>query len=326
MRPHFYAIINQHAGNHRGREIWHRIQDYIIDVDIRLSVLISSYPGAPRDFAYDLATNIPDKKSNIVILAFGGDGTLHEVLNGLINAKRKYPLPLAYLAAGSGNDFARGAKLESARHWKENLQELLKVDHSNNLNIGVYKLNKDPNKHYFMNSFGIGFDGTVVNASNKSKYKKGFNYVGLGAISYLISAIATVFKAKSYSAELKENNLQKKFPRAFLMAVTNHPYFGGGIKIAPDEKIEKHDLKLVVFQKNNLIQLIGNLLTIVFGSFQYKMKSVYSNTLKDDFSLNVDSKQLAQIDGQVLNEDYFRLNFSRTTYPFWLPDKNLKND
>ncbi len=133
-----------------------------------------------------------------------------------------------------------------------------------------------------------------------------------------------VFQAKSYSAEFEGNNLQKKFPNTFLMTVTNHPYFGGGIKIAPDEKIEMHDLKLVVFQKNNLIQLIGNLLTIVFGSFQYKMKSVYNKTLKDDFSLNVDSKQLAQIDGQVLNEDYYKLNFSRTTYPFWIPTKSEK--
>lgn len=324
MRPHFYAIINQHAGNYRGREIWHKIQDYIIGLDIRLSVLISSYPGAPRDYAYDLASDLPDKKSNIVILAFGGDGTLHEVLNGLLDAKRKHPLPLAYIAAGSGNDFARGAKLESARHWKKNLQELLKVDHSNNLNIGVYQLNNNPKKHYFMNSFGIGFDGAVVNASNKSKFKKRFNYVGFGAVSYLISAIAMVFQAKSYSAEFEGNNLQKKFPNAFLITVTNHPYFGGGIKIAPDEKIEMCNLKLVVFQKNNLIQLIGNLLTIVFGSFQYKMKSVYNKTLKDDFSLNVDSKQLAQIDGQVLNENSFQLNFSRTTYPFWIPTKSEK--
>ncbi|MDN6899433.1 YegS/Rv2252/BmrU family lipid kinase [Oenococcus sicerae] len=320
MKPHFYAIVNQHAGNYRGRQIWHKIQDHLIGSDIRLSVLISTYAGAPRDFAYDLAANLPDKPSNIVILAFGGDGTLHEVLNGLLDADRKYPLPLAYLPAGSGNDFARGAKMRPAGRWQAGLEDLLQVNKSSQVNIAAYQLHGETNKHYFMNSFGIGFDGTAVQEANRSKHKKFFNHLGLGAITYLVAALISVFKTRSFPAQIQTDHFNKKFSNAFLLTVTNQPYFGGGLKIAPDASITEPNLKLVLFRRKNLFQVFANLLTVILGNCHYKLKSVYHTTMTNDFDLIVNSRQTAQVDGQSMILDCFHVKISHISYPFWLPE------
>lgn len=324
MQAHFYAIVNQHAGNYRGYKIWQQIQADMISMDIRLSVMLSSYPGAPEDLAYDLASSLPDEASDVVVLAFGGDGTLHEVLNGLIAAKRHFPLPLAYLPAGSGNDFARGAGLKSAGQWKQGLQDLLAIDHSRLINIGSYQLQRDQAKRFFMNSFGIGFDGSVLKRANRSTYKNLLNYVGLGALSYLISAVLTIFTSKAFAAEIQGPELKRRYPKAYLMIVTNHPYFGGGIKIAPDAKLNEDNLKFVLFQRHQLLQIIIDMLAILFGGFQYRMKAVDNALLTQDFQIIVNSRQTAQVDGKAIDRANYQVRFSRSSYPFWLPEAKKK--
>ncbi|MFT8813093.1 diacylglycerol/lipid kinase family protein [Oenococcus sp.] len=320
MRAHFYAIVNQHAGNYRGYKIWQQIQEHMIGMNVRLSVLLSAYPGAPEDLAYDLASSLPDKESDVVVLAFGGDGTLHEVLNGLIEAKRQYPLPLAYIPTGSGNDFARGAGLKSASHWKQGLSDLLRTTHSQPINIGSYQLQDNQPKRFFMNSFGIGFDGSVLKRANQSSYKNLLNHIGLGAISYLIAAVFTIFKTKGFPAKIQGLDLTKSYAKAYLMIVTNHPYFGGGIKVAPDAKLHENNLKFVLFQRHHLFQIIIDMLAIIFGGFQYHMKAVDNALLTHDFTIEVNSRQTAQVDGKSIDQENYQVHFSRSSYPFWLPE------
>lgn len=87
-------------------------------------------------------------------------------------------LPLAYFPAGTGNDFARAAKLETdslklIRHLKNN-PTVTKVD------CGKYHDLINGEIRYFVNNLGIGFDAYVVNKTNHSKLKTKFNKINIG--------------------------------------------------------------------------------------------------------------------------------------------------
>ena len=116
-----------------------------------------------------------------VVMVVGGDGTLHETLNGLIKANSS--LPLAYIPAGSGNDFARGYGL--SQDPMTALQQALDAQHPTPINVGHYYDAIKQEEGYFLNNLGVGFDAAIVSQANASSAKKRLNRWHLGNLSYL---------------------------------------------------------------------------------------------------------------------------------------------
>ncbi|WP_241870632.1 acylglycerol kinase family protein [Leuconostoc lactis] len=118
--PNFYVIHNPQAGNQAHGDIISQIK--------QLRPIArwydTQYAGHAVKLAKNIASTVTDPEA--VVLAIGGDGTLNEVLNGLIQAQRPHPIPLAYIPLGSGNDFARAAHLgtasEALHHLKQTTQ------------------------------------------------------------------------------------------------------------------------------------------------------------------------------------------------------------
>jgi diacylglycerol kinase family enzyme len=102
MKYHF--IVNENARSGKGKRIWDEIKDKVAKMNIDWQVHFTRYRG----HGVKMVQEITLAEEECTIIAIGGDGTVNEVVNGIVNFEH---VTLAYIPAGSGNDFARGLKL-----------------------------------------------------------------------------------------------------------------------------------------------------------------------------------------------------------------------
>ncbi|MBL4936671.1 diacylglycerol kinase family lipid kinase [Clostridium sp. YIM B02515] len=157
------------------------------------------------------------------IYSVGGDGTLNEVLNGMVNTNSS----LAVIPSGSGNDFIKSIYNYSKKEKIEDIFLKMIDGKEKYIDLGIV------NNRYFLNIASAGFDAEV--AYNAIKLKK-MPFIG-GKLAYILGIIITVFKYKSPDLQIIIDN--RKFNmKALLVAVANGRYYGGGINVTPEAKID----------------------------------------------------------------------------------------
>jgi diacylglycerol kinase (ATP) len=164
-----------------------------------------------------------------LIIAAGGDGTLNQVLNGMMRANSKYALPvLGLLPLGSGNDFARTIGLSANT---ESLAVIFENYAPQKVDIGKVTLQKNSKEvvHYFINIVDAGMGPAVVKRINEGDQLLGASF------AYFSSIIINFFTYKSIDISIKTDtwNWNGKI-RTF--AIANGKYFGNGLCVAPDAK------------------------------------------------------------------------------------------
>ncbi|MGM0878824.1 MAG: diacylglycerol/lipid kinase family protein [Bacillota bacterium] len=215
-------IVNKVSGNGRALKIWYQIEKKLQEKNVYYCVHFTQKPK----HATLLVQELISKEKVTVIVAVGGDGTIHEVINGLVGTNT----PLGVIPAGSGNDFSRGLGIP-LKHDKA-LERILSGK-PKIIDIGFV------NSTYFCTVAGIGFDGEVAHVTNASIYKKLLNLIRMGHISYIISAIKVLFQYKPMDISIMIDKKLYKFQKVWLIAVANLPFYGGGLVICP--KAESND-------------------------------------------------------------------------------------
>ncbi|MGL4570245.1 MAG: diacylglycerol/lipid kinase family protein [Clostridium sp.] len=219
-------------------------------------------------------------KEDCRVYSIGGDGTLNEVLNGVIGSNSS----LAVIPAGSGNDFAR--TLYEGYKYDNILKELVNGDEKT---IDIAKLND----RYYLNISSIGFDASVVYNAREYKKKKFIS----GNMAYTISLIKTLFTFKPMEFTFELNGKVVK-DYMYLITAANGKYYGGGIKIAPNAKIDDGLLEIYAIKKPKLHRLIRFLPKVVQGkdiSGVEEIKHIRCNKLS--VKSEVDTK--VNLDGEI---------------------------
>lgn len=219
MRFLYAFIVNKVSGNGRALKIWTQIEKILQEKNVLYCVRFTEKPK----HATSLVQEVISKEKVAAIVAVGGDGTIHEVVNGLIGTN----IPLGIIPAGSGNDFARGLGIpfKHDQALERILQGKPKI-----IDIGY------ANSASFCTVAGIGFDGEVAQAANISIYKKWLNFAHMGHISYIISALKVFFRYKPAEISLIVDKKPYKLSKVWLIAAANLPYYGGGLAICPKAK------------------------------------------------------------------------------------------
>lgn len=308
--PKFYVIHNPKAGNQAHGDIISQIKQ--LNTIVRWTD--TEYMSHARYLAKALAKTITDPEA--VILAVGGDGTLNEVLNGLMQANRSHPLPLAYIPTGSGNDFARAAHLGQAIDALQHLQTITK---SQLLNVG--QMTDDglyQSTRYFINNLGIGFDAAVVERTNLSPWKKRLNRWGLGHLSYLATTLGAFFRQNDFQMTLMNGETYRQIPSAFLVTITNQPFFGGGIALLPEANLKDEGLDLIIADKLSLFQFLKLFIALRKDGSHLTSPHITRISLQRGAQLHIRDMQPAQIDGETLCKSTFSLTIDYQMYPFWL--------
>lgn len=184
-----------------------------------------------KDDAFLFASTCVEKGYEL-ILAAGGDGTLNQVLNGIIRDRERVDnLPvLGVIPLGSGNDFARALKI--SRNAKE-IFERVQSFQTKKLDVGKVHFTDNNGKNnysFFINVADAGMGPEVVNRMNRNR-SFGSN------IAYYKAILATFFTYTPPMVKIKTPEWEWT-NKLRTVAIGNAKFYGHGLCIAPDAIID----------------------------------------------------------------------------------------
>lgn len=209
----------------------------------KFSKIISDYGYEEEHFFTDRrghAIEIVSKVKGDVILVAGGDGTLNEVVNGVI--KYNVPLPIAPIFGGTGCDVARSLGVKSDP--EERFREILSMDAKK---VNPVKLITDERERYFVGVSDIGFGAMVA-----------YRFDGLrrfGRLGYALGVMNSLYEIKPLKVSMRVDGHPYK-GEVILVAFAHSPFFGGGMKISPNSNITERKAKVIVVEYVNKMKFL----------------------------------------------------------------------
>ncbi len=261
-----YFIVNPMAGNGGSMKVWEQAEGMLKSDVVPYKVFFTEEKG----HAFRLTEEILSRTARETrIIAVGGDGTINEMVNGAL------PFPHAIigaLAGGSGNDYVRG--IQQTKSVEEALR-LFQDNASKAIDIGQYET--DGRFGYFVNSLGMGVDAEISAEADRSPLKKWFNLVKAGKLIYLILFLKTIFTYKPGDMELIVDGKRHSLKKVWFIVIANQPYFGGGIKISPQSKLDDGRFNVIAVHDIAWLKLLAVFITVLWGG-HLNIKNVVSFT------------------------------------------------
>lgn len=311
-----YTIIyNPVAGGGTAASALKIVQNRLDQSNLKYDLETTKYAGHGEYLARRLAQQPRSALKDTVLLVIGGDGTLHEVLNGVLKEQDDdgQKVPLAYIPAGSGNDFARGfgISLQPA----DALSQILEAKSATQINIGHYHEENHEEDGYFLNNIGIGFDASIVNRTNASRSKKALNHAKIGRFAYLRNAFGVLYAQHSFRLTVSAADHRDAFPQCFIAIIANHPYIGGGFRIAPTASVNEDALDLVVAERRGWPRTLW--VARLFASGKLEDSRFAHHYHGRHFIYSTSSLAFGQTDGQEMGNRYFNLHVDTAKANFW---------
>lgn len=239
-------IVNPASKTGRGIEIWREVENVLKGSEVDYEVHYTKKMG----HATEITRKITSEPGEHMLVALGGDGTVNEVVNGIVRIKDTI---LGYIPTGSGNDLAGGLKLPtdpmtSMEHILENKAHL-------QVNVGVVEA--DGLKRRFAVSCGLGWDAAIGHEVAVSKLKKLLNKVKLGKLCYVGIALKQIIAFQTSPVEVTIDGKEPmKFSKNFFNAVMNSPYEGGRIMMCPKASLSDDLLDICVVDNVSKLKLL----------------------------------------------------------------------
>jgi YegS/Rv2252/BmrU family lipid kinase len=176
--------------------------------------------------ASDLARQAAESGYELVV-AVGGDGTIHEVVNGLMQVPAEARPRLGVVPMGSANDFAHSLGMDSRSSYA-----LRQVLTGKPCRIDIGKLQDEMGRtEYWSNTVGIGFDAVVTIRSRAYPYLRGF-------LVYLLAVFQTILlNHESFSLKVATDR-ENWEASMVLLTLCNGGQEGGGFQIAPQARLD----------------------------------------------------------------------------------------
>jgi YegS/Rv2252/BmrU family lipid kinase len=203
-----------------------------------------------RQHAVELARNAT-KNGCDALIAVGGDGTLHEVVNGVLQSNipaNAFPA-IGLLPYGSANDFARTAGISRSL---EALVALIESRSTQRIDLGKIVLEQTGETRYFINIAGLGLSPEVARkvAETSSVLGPGFNY---------FRQILSGFSGYEKKEVRCTGGSWQWTGRLLQMAVANGRFFGNAVCIAPDARLADGQFQVAIFGDLSVWDYIKNL-------------------------------------------------------------------
>ena len=275
-----FLICNLTSGAGRGIEPLEKIKNWATTQDnLDLNIFITKGPGHATEITKSLTTS----NQNCNIISMGGDGTLNEIINGIVNFSTTN---IGILPYGSGNDFARSMqinKLDPVATINSYIND------STTKKIDYFLLN---NKYKAINAINLGITTDINIHKNKMKrFKPETKY----KLSVLKAALA--WKLYSYNLSIDGNNYIKiKSP---WFSIANGAYAGGGITIAPNAKIDDGYISVSWLKQFNHIFTLYYFSKIIKGQIA-QIKQINFFNCKE-LCLKFPQKETVEFDGVLID-------------------------
>lgn len=192
-----------------------------------------------------------EKKADYII-ATGGDGTINEVANGILQSKPEHKPILCIFPCGTGDDFIKTLKIRPLLKAFSDIK-LKEIDV---LKINFFNEKNKKETRYCLNIADIGVSALTVKIVNGSKKRLG------SALTFMAGATKAFLNYKPNNVSITGDNFSYKGKIA-TVAFANGKYFGGGMCIAP----------LAIIDDGNIdVTVVGDVSTFTFLKHYFKLR------------------------------------------------------
>jgi YegS/Rv2252/BmrU family lipid kinase len=263
-------IINPAAGQGRTAGLFSSIKPILDRKNISFEYKLTSGPGEAEALARDALSG---GFSHMV--AVGGDGTSHEVVNGILGSRVIFGM----IPSGSGNDFPKsaGIPLEAA-------EALETVFSGRERTVDLGKLGDV----YFINGLGIGLDGAV---SHRFKKLKRFR----GQLGYVLGAFQEAFSYEGFRSNVTIGDW-KYSGKLLLTGASNGVYQGGKFRLAPEARVDDGLLNFHVIKDMSSLQRLVKIPKVLEGTHSGLAEVMLKTGTVMEIS--IDRQQPAHMDGE----------------------------
>ena len=212
--PGVAVIVNPAAGSGRGLRLLPRLVDALRTHGVRNHVHVTSQAGEAIDVAHRFG-----HAGTRLVIAVGGDGTVNEVVNGLLDAGGA--TVLGVIPAGRGVDFTRS--LNVPRNFSAAVNQIIEGAYRR-IDVGRATFS-DGGSRFFVNAAGLGFDTTVAEGAMRSRLPG-------GSLPYISAVLGAIVRYRTMEIDLDADG-DKIRGRAASAIVANGRFLGGGMKLVP---------------------------------------------------------------------------------------------
>lgn len=269
-------LVNPVSGNHKGIKKGEIVKRLLSKNGIEATVHISEYPSHLTEISRRLSA-----KSKCRFYSIGGDGTLNEVVTGVIGSDSE----IVVVPSGTGNDF-----IKSISKYSGMRKIIIESINRESKKVDVLKVNKD---RYCINILNCGFDAMV--AKNVDNFRI-FRFL-TGKMKYNLSIFTTLLSNRNYKFKidiLGSNSIKGYFT---FVVVSNGKYYGGGICPCPDADVSDGVADICYADYTTISNKIS-LLPKYKKSEHIGLKKVHIDKT-DDLSIVSTRKFPVSIDGEV---------------------------
>ncbi len=288
---HWVAIVNPKARSGKLSKDWQFISEKLSSSGVDFDVKFTEH----RYHAVELTIRaLRDGYRNII--SVGGDGTIHEIVNGIFFQKEvpTSEVTLAVIPAGSGNDWSKMFEvslnycdsIKAIGSGKTILQDIGKITY---FESGVESV------RYMVNIGGVGYDPEVCVNCNNLKERG-----GEGKMVYLRSALKALFSRSAVAMRVFVDGKLFIEDKIFSIALGIGKYSGGGMMQVPDAIADDGLINLTAIRNLSMFSVMYNFKKLFSGKI-YEVKYV-SHTMGRVITIETNTSDLVEIDGEVVGE------------------------
>ncbi|KAH7664431.1 Diacylglycerol kinase (ATP) protein [Dioscorea alata] len=267
-------VVNPRGANGRTGKEWKKLLPYLttrLGNHCNICESITSGPSHAEDLTREAIRDGAD-----AVIAVGGDGTLHEVVNGFFSEghpvelehQSRHSTALGLIPLGTGSDFAR------TFGWKNDPYEAIERiarGFRSRIDVGVIT-GTNGNQHFFINVADIHLSAKAGYFA--SKYKR------FGNLCYVIGALRAFIGHNNQDLKIKFNGGEwEVFQKITAICIGNAKFFGGGMKITPTADPSSGELEVVILQDFKWYDFVFKLHKLYRGS-HLSEETVHSKSVK----------------------------------------------
>ena len=283
----FIITVNPHGGKKLGPRLLYRVKPLFEAKGIELFVVETTFAGHAKELANQL--NITEYDGFIGI---GGDGTLHEIINGMLSRHDGRKIPIGIIPGGSGNSYMHDLNLTDP------LKAAKAIINGKTRSLDTAKVEVNHIIKYSNNMIGWGL---VTDVGNQAEH-----FRWLGTNRYTILSVVAVLRHKSRPATLIMDDKKIEDEFTFIIAC-NSIHVGKGMKMAPKARLDDGLIDLIVIRsgvsRTRLLQVLPKLFD---GSHINEPELEYYQT--SQFSLIPETDEILNIDGEIMGSTPIQVN------------------
>ena len=293
-REDWLVIVNPKAGSGRGLKDWPVISNQMYNSNLHFTCVFTEH----KYHAVELTVKaINNGFRNIV--AVGGDGTIHEVVNGIFLQKKvaTTEISLAVIPTGTGNDWIRmfgisktySEAVRSLVEKKTVLQDVGRVS---------YYQTRVNHIRYMANVSGLGYDAVVNLMYNKMKDNGRY-----GKWLYMLGALRTFlgYRSKRFSVKVDDKDFYEGM--VFSAAVGIGKYNGGGMRQTPYALFDDGLMDMTLIKKMSKLKII-RYFNLLFSGNIYDVPGVMHVQAKK-IEIRTEPESRIEIDGEAVGNSPF---------------------